>query len=262
MNHEVYEIPLVLFTVITQWGIGGVLALTLCQGQFNADWLRRIAAGLWFITALGSMASLAHLGSPAGAYRALYGLGHSWLSREVVVFGALNGVLTLWLLSIWRSPKWSRFLGYCASVVGIMAILVSVQVYAQMSLHPLWHSMATPLAFLGSALLLGFATISVLATALRGALSSLLCGGWLLGLGLVLAALFWRFQTPGANSASILFWWQIIASLLTGALALLWLKMRARPLAAGCLVLMLLVSGEIAGRMLFYSNVMSGAPWF
>lgn len=262
MNMEIYELPLVFFTVIAQWGIGGILAFTLCQHRFDNRWQKRIALGLWIITAAGSAASLAHLGSPGGAYRAVYGLGHSWLSREVLAFGALNALSTLWLLSVWRKPALMRLAGFCCSAAGAVAILVSVQVYAQMNLHPLWQFGVTAPAFLGCALLTGFASVSVLLNAVGQKQPALLEAGWLLGLVLIFLSLFWRYQLPGADGTSALLWWQVVASLIAGMAGLAWLRAKPRPVLAGGLLIALIVAGELAGRMLFYGNVMGSAPWF
>lgn len=261
---EIYELPLVFFTVVTQWGIGGVLALTLCltghAALFNDRQRVRLALLFWGITVIGSLASLAHLGTPFGAYRALYGLAHSWLSREVVAFIILNALLSLWLLAAWKAPRLFLPLGWAGALAGVAAILVSAQVYAQMRLHPLWNTLATPAAFLGCALLLGCMSVAMLANALGQSAPGRLRAAWGAGLALVAGALVWRFQEPGADGASPLFWWQLFASLLPGGVALL----AARQISAGyaLLAVMLVVTGELAGRMLFYANVMSGAPWF
>lgn len=53
------------------------------------------------------------------------------------------------------------------------------------------------------------------------------------------STLFGRYQIAGANAHGIMHWWQLIGSMLAGAA---W------------------VSGEIAGRMLFYHHIMSHFP--
>ena len=91
---------------------------------------------------------------------------------------------------------------------------------------------------------------------------------WGLGLGwlLVSAALIIRFQIPGADATSYLLWWQILATL-AGAGILLALHVGRRlgsnwGIAASVGYMAVLFSGEFAGRMLYYGNVMSRAPWF
>src|SRR2546423_5864951 len=62
-------------------------------GPFDA--VVAVAAGL---LALG--ASVLHLGRPRYCYRAVIGLRHSWLSREVVAFGGFNGLAAVYALLV------------------------------------------------------------------------------------------------------------------------------------------------------------------
>ncbi len=82
--------PLVVMLVLTQLAIG---AFVLAGGpaprrrrrsRSGGHRRRRRAGG----HALALVASLAHLGRPQYAWRAVLGLRHSWLSREIVAFGA------------------------------------------------------------------------------------------------------------------------------------------------------------------------------
>ena len=265
---EIYELPLVFFTVLAQWGIGGVIALTLClvgrDRVFDTLTMRKIASAFWLVTVVGSCASLAHLGSPLGAYRAFAGIGRSWLSREVVAFILLNGALTLWLIMCWfaNDSVWMKATNWVVCLLGIGAILVSSQIYYQMTLHPLWNTLATPSAFFGTSILLGFASVSVMANYVQQNLPATLKVGLLLGITLVAMSLLMRYRIPGADAGSALFWWQLLASLVVSGWLLSRAGSRKTPLFAGILLVVIILSGEFAGRMLFYGNVMSGAPWF
>ncbi len=261
---EHYELPLVFFTVFAQWGIGGVLALTVCQSgrkrKFSAVQYRMLALRFWVITVLGSCASLAHLGSPEGAYRSLVGLGNSWLSREVVAFIVLNGVMFCWLLLCRFKPvqRGVILLGGVTALVGLGTILVTSQVYYQMPLHSLWHNVATPVAFLGTAFLTGFMSVAV-ARACWHLPSSTICNaGIVVGIALSAAALVLRYQVSGADASSPLLWWQLFASVCVAV----WGISRLNSGMRSWVWVILIITGELAGRMLFYSNVMSGAPWF
>ncbi|HHE5700110.1 TPA: dimethyl sulfoxide reductase anchor subunit family protein [Citrobacter amalonaticus] len=261
---EHYELPLVFFTVFAQWGIGGVLALTVCQSgrkrKFSAVQYRMLALRFWVITVLGSCASLAHLGSPEGAYRSLAGLGNSWLSREVVAFIVLNGVMFCWLLLCRFKPvqRGVILLGGVTALVGLGTILVTSQVYYQMPLHSLWHNVATPVAFLGTAFLTGFMSVAV-ARACWHLPSSTICNaGIVVGIALSAGALVLRYQVSGADASSPLLWWQLFASVCVAV----WGISRLNSGMRSWVWVILIITGELAGRMLFYSNVMSGAPWF
>lgn len=265
---EHFELPLVFFTVLTQWGIGALLAVVMGQQRvvpvFTPQVVKRVALFVWLVTVIGSLASIAHLGAPMGAPRALYGLGHSWLSREVVAFFLLNVLTTLWLLMVWINFTASvvTLVGMITVLVGFAAILVSSQVYYQMVLHPLWHSPATQLAFIGCALLLGFVSIAVFASLWGSEVARRLRIGVMVGVAVVACALVWRYRVAGADAASLLLWWQMLASLAIGVALFATLRHGKLAAWAGVLAIALVFTGEIAGRMLFYSNVMSGAPWF
>lgn len=95
--------PLAVMLVLTQLAVGAVL--------FGSHPLVAAGAGL---LALG--ASVFHLGRPLYAYRAVIGIRHSWLSREIVAFGLFAPLTVL-------KPT-------VAAVVGVFAVFCSVQIYA------------------------------------------------------------------------------------------------------------------------------------
>lgn len=265
-----YELPLVFFTVLCQWGIGGVIALSFYHlrpaSQMSADRLKYLVSGLWLVEVVGSSLSLLHLGSPFGAYRAVLGLPHSWLSREVIAFILVNISLFLLLATCWlRAQKraWFITLGIVTSVLGIAAILISAQIYYQMASHPLWHTPLTQLAFLSTAILLGFATLGIYLSYCGLPVPQTVRFGLLAGCLLLLATLIGRYQIAGASAQGIMLWWQLVGSLLVGAVLFAALSLRTRlapPMAV--IAGVALVSGEIVGRMLFYHNVMGQFPWF
>src|SRR5688572_20156628 len=73
---------LAFFLVLTQLSVGG-FTLGVLSGELN-----RTTATLSLIAGfLGLVISVTHLGRPLKAWRAFLGLGKSWLSREIIVFG-------------------------------------------------------------------------------------------------------------------------------------------------------------------------------
>ncbi|WMT12808.1 dimethyl sulfoxide reductase anchor subunit family protein [Serratia fonticola] len=265
-----YELPLVFFTVLCQWGIGGVIALTLYRlrptSQMSVKQLKYLVLGLWLVEVVGSSLSLLHLGSPFGAYRAVLGLPHSWLSREVIAFILVNISLFLLLAACWLWPQksaWITALGLVTSVVGIAAILVSAQIYYQMASHPLWHTPLTQLAFLSTALLLGFATLGIYLSCCGLPVTRTVRYGLLAGCLLLLATLTGRYQIAGASAQGIMLWWQLVGSMLVGGVLFAVLSLRPRLTPSMAVIAgAAMVSGEIVGRMLFYHSVMGQFPWF
>ncbi|TFZ50419.1 dimethyl sulfoxide reductase [Serratia proteamaculans] len=286
-----YELPLVFFTVFCQWAVGTMVAITVLilaqpiwlteQKRFNA--LRKMAVVILAVNIVGSMLSLLHLGSPTGAYRAILGIGHSWLSREVVAFFLLNAVVFSWAVILFRfnrSHAFIRGVSLLASVAGLAAILVSAQVYYQMSSHPLWHSPITHLSFITTALLLGFATLGLRISVFNAALDehqrqlpTELPGGILLAVALMLAVILGYsagFSEQGKMLASAiaifgsgLMSWLIFAGLIIATGLATYLYRRPVLSVGTASVLMLaLLCASVSGRMLFYAGVMSQYPWF
>ncbi|HCV66141.1 dimethyl sulfoxide reductase anchor subunit [Serratia proteamaculans] len=286
-----YELPLVFFTVFCQWAVGAIVAITVLivaqprwlteEKRFSA--LRKMAVAILAVNIIGSLLSLLHLGSPTGAYRAILGIGHSWLSREVVAFFLLNAVVFSWAAILFRfnrSQALIRGVSLLASVAGLAAILVSAQVYYQMSSHPLWHSPITHLSFIATALLLGFTTLGLRISVFNASLDkhqrqlpTQLPGGILLAVALMLAVILGYsagFNEQGKMLASAIAifgsgWmsWLIFAGLIiaTGLATYLY-RRPVLSVGTASMLMLALLSASLGGRMLFYSGVMSQYPWF
>ncbi len=130
--------PLALMLVLTQLSVGAFVTdfvlravpqlrtgdLLTALRPFNA-----VAALLLGLLALG--ASIFHLGRPLYAFRAALGITHSWLSREIVAFGAFAGLATLYavalLLDVPREV--ALVLGGLVASSGVGGVLCSVMVY-------------------------------------------------------------------------------------------------------------------------------------
>ena len=100
-----YLWPLIVMLVLTQLSVGAFLIHLLLESLLDeqsaaalrpVQTLSALAFGL-----LALAASTLHLGRPQFAYRAVIGLKHSWLSREIVAFGAFAGAALLYAVSTW-----------------------------------------------------------------------------------------------------------------------------------------------------------------
>ena len=91
--------PLIAMLVLTQLSVGG-FAVELAAvaagstGGFGAVLHTILCLGFGWA---GLAASVLHLGRPLYAYRALIGLRHSWLSREVLAFGLFATLATVYV---------------------------------------------------------------------------------------------------------------------------------------------------------------------
>lgn len=125
------HVPLVVMLVLTQLSVG---ALTVSQwlswaGDPDSGGVAVELALASAAVALG--ASVLHLGRPLVAWRAVLGLRHSWLSREIVAFGAYAAIAVAAALADERLPEWwSRPLGSAAVVAGLIGVGCSARLYA------------------------------------------------------------------------------------------------------------------------------------
>jgi formate dehydrogenase iron-sulfur subunit len=115
----------------------------------------------------GLAASVFHLGRPLYAYRALIGLRHSWLSREVLTFGVFAALATISVGLDRLRPGWPpaseglrvALLG-AVVVSGSAGLACSVMVYHAVR-RPSWHASYVGIKFAGTAAVLGLATALV-----------------------------------------------------------------------------------------------------
>lgn len=163
--------PLAVMLVLTQASVGAfVLDWFLSLFWSGADGtLRARHAAVALATGLVALgASVLHLGRPALAFRALLGLGTSWLSREILVFGLFAALASLYAGLAWMGPLglWPTVAGPQASAMavagaavclaGVLGVSCSVMLY-RVTGKALWNGPSTGIKFGLSSLLLGAA---------------------------------------------------------------------------------------------------------
>lgn len=149
---------LVCFTLVTQGAIG------LVWGSVAADWfvdgMQPDLTPLYMVVALsftgiGLLTALAHLARPRLAPNALRNLSTSWLSREVVLVQIFTVTLALVILSLMSDTRSILILMEAvACLMGGGLLFAMTKVYLLKTV-PEWNTLATPLEFTGTALLLG-----------------------------------------------------------------------------------------------------------
>jgi len=271
-------LSLTLFTVLSEAAIGLVLvwwllgfsgaAVTKVTAYTRLGRTILLSSGL--LTGLSMLISLEHLGWPFSSPRVLMGLGHSWLSWEVVLTGIFAvGALALWWLG--RSGNISRMISGLLVLVGLGAAFTSGMVWSMPSVpanaggFPVLLFLATTLA-VGAVLLLALFAFTAdgkaLAPEMAGALSLLALGATLLAgalaLGFAGAAAHGspeaRHQATAMTSSG-LHMARLLAGLLLPAALLGYLARQPKRSALSALPAVLLVAGEIAGRFLFFSTM-------
>lgn len=268
------EMPLVVFTVLSQLAVGGMITLwimNLLKKNIKDRTAELISFSLAGITGISLLASLFHLGHPLEAYRAVTHFGVSWLSREVVLFSVFFGGISLYALS-WRilkvKPVIRTMVGAITSLVGIMGVLASALIYMLPSI-PAWNNASPILFFLFTTIMVGPLYIGVMVSWLEkksvrveyfigivalvyavvsiSYLSMLSIGGMTLEL------------TANNIMENSMFW---VRGILSWALPMVYLafmffnkqKPAKQNLSVMVVLFLLVVTGEIIGRELFYST--------
>jgi anaerobic dimethyl sulfoxide reductase subunit C (anchor subunit) len=159
------EWALITFTILTQMSVGSFLVLGIVHyyanrkaGMKEADRLSDYALlAIVVVFGLALVASLLHLGNPLNAPRAVTHLATSWLSREIF-FGVIFGVLAVvFAFMQWRkiaSFAVRNVIAWIAAIVGLVLVYVESNVY-MLPTEPSWNSLATPISFFATSLLLG-----------------------------------------------------------------------------------------------------------
>jgi formate dehydrogenase iron-sulfur subunit len=154
--------PLIGMLVLTQAGLGGLIFETFFS--FIRGTLRHDQVGLSGILVLaGVVTSIFHLGRPLQAWRAVLGVRRSWLSREILGFGAVSlGILPLLAAGVWPflAGRWeTAVLMYC-SIAGALTLFSSMMVYVDTP-REFWALRRTLPKFAGTTLLLGAAISAI-----------------------------------------------------------------------------------------------------
>jgi Fe-S-cluster-containing dehydrogenase component/DMSO reductase anchor subunit len=125
--------PLVAMLVLTQVSVGAVvLGEAVSLGAGTSDRPAGPAVVAWLITLVAIAASVLHLGRPGVAWRALLGLRHSWLSREILAFGVYAGIGGAAALAAadLAGGSVADALGVLTAVTGLVGVACSAQLYA------------------------------------------------------------------------------------------------------------------------------------
>jgi formate dehydrogenase iron-sulfur subunit len=154
--------PLVIMLVLTQLSVGAFVAGMLLESWLAESFVTALrpihaTAALGF-GLLALAASTFHLGRPQYAFRAVLGLRHSWLSREIVAFGAFAGLASLYALCVFLTSPWSRWFGWSVAVTGVGAVFCSVMIYV-FTQRECWSFVRVAVRFALTSALLGVAAV-------------------------------------------------------------------------------------------------------
>lgn len=160
--------PLVIMLVLTQLSVGAFLAgLVLESALPEGLWqnvVRIHAFSSLFFGLFALIASTCHLGRPHLAYRAILGIGHSWLSREIVCFGAFAGCAVVYSLAVAMGdrlvlpPGAVTCLAWGVASTGVAGVFCSAMIYI-VTHRETWGPLQTGVRFGLTTALLGVAAV-------------------------------------------------------------------------------------------------------
>jgi DMSO reductase anchor subunit len=143
--------------VLTQMSAGTFIGCAVAM-WLNALSLQQAvitSAAALVIGLAGIALSVLHLGQPLKAWRAFLGWRKSWLSREIMAFGALpaggSAIFATWWFG---SMDWMRLAVTGTALAALVAVWCSVMVYVD-TRRPFWSMVNVAGKFVGTMLLLG-----------------------------------------------------------------------------------------------------------
>lgn len=175
VNRQHAHWPLVVMLVLTQLSVGA-FCVELALARWLDDAMLSVVRPLHATTALGFgllalAASLLHLGRPQYAFRAVLGLRHSWLSREIVAFGAFATLATLYSAAHFvptstletystrgTGQHWMQWLEWCVASAGVVAVFCSTMIYV-FTQRECWTFVRVGVRFALTSSVLGVATV-------------------------------------------------------------------------------------------------------
>lgn len=166
--------PLVWMLVLTQLSVGAFFVGEVFESVLSTEALavvrpwHGLVALLLGLLALG--ASTAHLGRPQYAFRAVLGIRTSWLSREVLAFGAFAGAALTYAAALFQAERPSVIAGLpqltswaeaalpvlspAVALSGALGVFCSVMLY-QSTRRRFWNGGATGFKFTLTGVVLG-----------------------------------------------------------------------------------------------------------
>ncbi len=156
------HVPLMVMLVLSQVAVGLFIAGAVTTTSARMELL---AAG-WLFGLGAIVTATAHLGRPWLAYRAVLGWRTSWLSREIIAFGALQAVATVAVVCATEAEQLGAAaadgIAWLTVVMGLTAVWCSAMIYA-VTPRTYWALPYTATKFFGTTML-----VAALASGLVG----------------------------------------------------------------------------------------------
>lgn len=167
-----HDIPMILFTVVTQMCVGAFLALGVVQvvaasRRHSDEIVERVSRPVLYAIGpamvFGLIVSMFHMGYPLNTLNVIRHPQSSWLSREILFgcgFAALGFVYAVvaWFRLV--SFRTRRVLAAITAVVGAGLVVCESMIYFSVVTIPAWHSWWVPFSFSMTTVILGSLSVS------------------------------------------------------------------------------------------------------
>jgi len=268
VHAEHAHFPLVFMLVLMQASAGLYTAAYFAGEAALAQPVRLLAL---VAMGLGLFSSTCHLGRPLGAWRAFLGLKKSWLSREIVIFGAFSAVAAVYSLGAYvpfLPQGLLQLAGLATLLTAWTGTFCSVMIYADTQ-RAFWRFPVSFGKFFGTAVVLGLSgslTVAAFTTELSAACILGLIACYLLKLGLEATQLLpikSEVLSPAKKSATLML--QPLAGLTAAryALSLVGMACYAALLASSAHPILAafgfaaVLAGEFLERTLYFKAVVA-----
>lgn len=168
---NVHDIPMVLFTVLSQTAVGTFITLGLIQNlmapRHDPQRLKRVLSPILYaigpILVLGLAVSMLHMNDITHTFNVIRHWDSSWLSREILFGVSFAGFGFLFALLEWfekGSYRLRQVVAIITALLGIGLLVAESMIYYSLITVPAWHSPAVPFQFFATAGLMGVLTVS------------------------------------------------------------------------------------------------------
>ncbi|MGQ0287300.1 dimethyl sulfoxide reductase anchor subunit family protein [Pasteurellaceae bacterium 22721_9_1] len=267
-----HELPLIIFTVLSQSVVGAFLlfTLTLCSAQDKhyRAYVHKAMFVLLLLQGVAFVASITHLGSPLRAFNSLNRIGESMMSNEIAsgaLFFALAGLY--WLIAI--TGKMPKALGnlwlILTALVGLAFMFFMNQTY-HIATVPTWNTVFTSWNFYLTVVIAGFALGYALLQSDRPDARILKWVPTAVGIGLLLAAVVAIYQgfsfghiiTSAQKANALVPDFAVLTAIRVlciglGVALLFWALRKPTGAISKVLAVLLIFGAEFIGRSLFYA---------
>jgi len=291
------ELSLAIPTILIQMSIGAMACLFLTKLS-SADLFAtsegkalesKVVFSSLILTLVGVAGATTHLAYPLGSWLMPFSqLATSWLSRESLLYMFFLLALIVYAIQLISGKSPGTGLGMFASISGLLAVLSGAMIYAGIGGVPSWNNAFTVLFFLLTFLLLGSALFGVVLSMGLESMqddmvknmakdvfkSRVLALAPLLGISIAVTVGYLMFVggegEAGSSSFQMImgsgvFWVRFIVGLVIPLALVMALRSVFNKGSLGAVfpytlsVFVLILAGEILGRVLFYSTSVSVA---